>query len=294
VAIVGDWGTGDDGAKLLLRQIAEKKPDVVLHLGDVYYSGTEHEFQNYFCPVWQDTFGLEKVPWGGKPTKPTVPATFTLAGNHDMYAGGAPYYTNIDMLGQPASYFCLRNDNWQFIAMDTGLHDCNPVDQTVPTFLEDTELAWIKDKVNNAGKRQTVLLSHHQLFTSYEDIAGRFINDHLLAQLHDILPKVTVWFWGHEHNLVIYPPFIGVRARCIGHGSFPVAVDEVEKPKPQVPILPTALSPDDTGALFQHGYMIMDLAGATAKATYYQFDPVTQDEMEQFSEPIGATAAAAG
>jgi hypothetical protein len=31
VAIVGDWGTGQEAAKLVLRQISNKSPDVVIH-----------------------------------------------------------------------------------------------------------------------------------------------------------------------------------------------------------------------------------------------------------------------
>src|SRR5712671_1664555 len=41
VAIVGDWGTGQDDAKRVLAQIARKKPDIVIHLGDIYYSCTD-------------------------------------------------------------------------------------------------------------------------------------------------------------------------------------------------------------------------------------------------------------
>jgi hypothetical protein len=295
VALLADWGTGDDGARLLLRQIAEKNPDVVIHLGDVYYSGTDHEFQNYFYKIWQPTLGIEKVNWGDKPTAPTKPATFSLAGNHDMYAGGGPFYTALDMLGQPASYFCLRNDNWQFIAMDTGLHDSNPVDQTKPTFLEDTEVAWVKDKVANAGGRKTILLSHHQLFSTFEKIGGDAVNQALLKQLGDILPQVTAWFWGHEHNLVVYDEFQGVLGRCIGHGAFPVGVDELGKPNPQVPIQAIALAPDtEDGGLFQHGYVIIDLDGPAAQTTYYQFDAGSQDEVELLVENFGAAGQGGG
>jgi calcineurin-like phosphoesterase family protein len=291
VALLADWGTGDDGARFLLKQIASKKPDVVIHLGDVYYSGTEHEFQNYFYKIWQATFGIESVAWGSKPSKPTTPATFTLVGNHDMYAGGGPYYTTIDMLGQPASYFCLRNDDWQFIALDTGLHDSNPVAQTNPTFLKDEEVAWLKDKIANAGGRKTVLLSHHQLFSAFEQLGGSDTNQQLLQQVKDILPQVTVWFWGHEHNLVIFNQFQGVLARCIGHGAFPVAVDDVERANPGVPVQNIALAPDKDGALFQHGYVIFDIDGASARATYFQFDAVSQQEVEIHSESFGAGAA---
>jgi predicted phosphodiesterase len=293
VAIVGDWGTGDATAKLLLRQIAQKQPDVVIHLGDVYYSGTDHEFQNYFYSIWQEMFGLPLVKWGGKQNGLTKPATFTLVGNHDMYAGGQPYYTTIDMLGQPASYFCLRNKNWQFIAMDTGLHDHNPTAMSV-TFLEDTEVAWIKDKIQTADGRKTVLLSHHQLFTTFEDIGGQKINPKLEAQLHDILPQVTVWYWGHEHDFVIYPKFLNVLGRCIGHGAVPVGFDQVGTADPKVPFENFRLSADTDGGLFQHGYAIMELTDASATVKHYMFDPVSQDEVVLFTEnfPTGAVAAA--
>jgi len=285
VALLADWGTGNDAARLLLKQIAAKKPDVVIHLGDVYYSGTEHEYQNYFYKIWQPTFGIEKVSWGAKPAAPTIPATFTLAGNHDMYSGGQAYYTTIDMLGQPASYFCLRNDDWQFLAMDTGLNNSDPVENPTPPFLESTEVDWIKDKVANANGRKTVLLSHHQLFSHFETIAGGTTNQSLLGQLSAILPDVTAWFWGHEHNLVIYERFQGILARCIGFGGFPVTARELETPlSKEVPIEQVALSPEQNDNLLQHGYVLLDLDGKSAQATYYQFDPEALVETPVHSE----------
>ena len=289
IALVGDWGTGDAPAKLLLRQVAQKQPDVVIHLGDIYYSGTDHEFQNYFYGIWQNMFGLPPVAWGAKPAARSQPATFTLSGNHDMYAGGQSYYTTIDMLGQPASYFCLRNQNWQFIAMDTGLHDNNPTASSV-TFLEDSEVAWIKDKIQTAGGRKTVLLSHHQLFSTFENIgtAGNRINQKLQAQLQDVLPDVTVWYWGHEHDFVVYPKFMNVLARCIGHGAVPVGFAEIGGADPAIPFEPIRLAVDADGGLFQHGYAIMELDGPAATVTHYQFDPVSQDEAVIFTENFPA------
>jgi 3',5'-cyclic AMP phosphodiesterase CpdA len=294
IALVGDWGTGDTNARLLLRQIVDKKPDVVFHLGDVYYSGTEHEFQNYFYAIWQNMLGLTAVPWGGKAAGPTNPATFTLSGNHDMYAGGAPYYTTLDMLGQPASYFCLRNPKWQFIAMDTGLHDRNPLALSMTT-LEDSEVEWVRDKILNAGGRQTVLLSHHQLFTTFESIGAdkNRINQNLLGQLGDLLDKVTVWFWGHEHDFVVYPKFENVLGRCIGHASVPVASGQIGDADATVPFNAACrLALDANGGLFQHGYAIMQLDGLQAKVTYYQFDTESQDEVVLFEENFGQAMAA--
>jgi hypothetical protein len=286
VVLIGDWGTGQDGAKALLTRVAARNPDVVIHLGDVYYSGTQNEVQNYFYAIWQKVLGIPKVAWGSKLTDLNAkPATFHLTGNHDMYAGGEPYYTVIDMLGQPASYFCLRNDKWQFVAMDTGLHDSDPTKEGDPTFLEDTEVAWVTDKVNNAGGRKTVLLSHHQLFSTYEKIGGQSTNTKFLAQVQDILPKTTAWFWGHEHNLVIYKNFLNVLGRCIGHGAFPVSPDELSAANPDVAIESIALQKDAQG-FFQHGYVVMEIDGADAGVTYYQYDSENNSEISLFTEKL--------
>ena len=276
VAIVGDWGTGQATAKTVLSQIARKNPDVVIHMGDVYYSGTDFEMQNYFYNIWKESLDLTKT------------ATFTLSGNHDMFCGGAPYYKLIDQLGQPASYFCLRNDNWQFVAMDTGLHDSKP-EGNDPTYLEDTELAWVTDKIQNRGNRRTVLLSHHQLFAANEPICGKSVNAHLNQQLSSLLPNVDMWLWGHEHNLVIYEKYMGVLARCIGHGAFPVGLSEIPATPqfPEVPMVPLRLG--DDGVFFNHGYLIMDLAGNAATLSYYQD---TDEDQPQYTETIAATATA--
>jgi 3',5'-cyclic AMP phosphodiesterase CpdA len=271
IALVGDWGTGQAEAKTVLAQIARKNPDVVIHMGDIYYSGTDFEVQNYFYQIWQNTLDLTKT------------ATFTLSGNHDMFSGGGAYYKLLDQLGQPASYFCLRNDSWQFLAVDTGFNDSKP-GGTDPTFLHDAEVEWLADKIQNRGNRRTILLSHHQLFAAFEDICGKSVNAKLNSQLSPVLPEVDMWFWGHEHNLVIYEKYMGVLARCIGHGAFPIGMSEVPaKPKfPEVPVTATALG--NNGVFLNHGYVMIELAGTGASVAYYQ----DSDEDEpQFTEALG-------
>jgi len=154
IALIADWGTGEGPARHLLTEVGRQAPDVLIHLGDVYYSGTSREVQERFLAVCRETPGLD-IP------------IYSLSGNHDMYSGGQGYYWLLDQLGQPASYFCLRNDDWQLLAMDTGLHDADP--GTVIsnlTYLDERELAWQRDKIANAGGRKTILLSHHQLFSA--------------------------------------------------------------------------------------------------------------------------------
>jgi 3',5'-cyclic AMP phosphodiesterase CpdA len=272
VALVGDWGTGQDPAIKILAQIARKNPDVVIHMGDIYYSATQFEVDSYFYQIWSDALDLTKI------------ATYSLSGNHDMFSGGQPYYNLLDKLGQPASYFALRNAAWQLLAIDTGLNDRDPVG-TVPTFLQDTEVTWLQDKINQANGRKTILLSHHQLFSAFENIGGQAVNDHLYAQLSGMLPNLTVWFWGHEHSLVLYQKYLGVLARCIGHGAFPVGNGEspVTPKFPEIPVEPVRLDLDADQAFYNHGYVILDFDGPNAKASYYQeSDENTPEFVESF------------
>lgn len=287
VVIIADWGTGQPAAKALLAQVAAHKPDAVIHLGDVYYSGTHEEVQNYFYSIWQHTLGIPKVNWGEKLTDlKTGPATFHLPGNHDMYAGGGPYYDVIDMLGQPASYFALRNDYWQFVAMDTSLHDSNPVTVDDATTLDDKEVVWMQDKVNNAGGRKTMLLSHHQLFTAYDKIGGAAVNQNLLKATQDILPKVTAWLWGHEHNMVIYKEQMNVLGRCIGHGAFPVSQDPpCDLNFPEIGVEDVTLALDSSG-FYRHGYVLMEMNNADAHLSYIQYDADKNTENVLFQEDL--------
>ncbi len=68
-------------------------------------------------------------------------------------------------------------------------------------------------------------------------MGGNAVNQKLLPQVKDILPKQTTWFWDHEHNMVIYQRCQGILGRRIGHGSFPVSNTPPldANPNPDVP-----------------------------------------------------------
>src|SRR5258706_13696501 len=92
IGVAGDWGTGTESAYGVARELGSHAPDYTIHLGDVYYSGTSQEYQDYFLASW---------PRGTK-------GTFALNANHEMYSGGNGYFeTALKALRQPTSYFCL-------------------------------------------------------------------------------------------------------------------------------------------------------------------------------------------
>lgn len=275
VALIADWGTGMPDAQALLEQVATFSPHAVIHLGDIYYSGTPHEVRAHFLDVFARVFGT------------AGPRVLSLSGNHDRYSGGEGYRQLLEALGQPASYFCLRNRYWQLVGLDTGLHDFNPraLANTL-THLEEGEMAWLVDKLRNPGGRGSVLLSHHPLFSLASvghDASGRplALNENLQAPLAGVLERVALWFWGHEHNLHIYEPYAGLaRGRCIGAGAVPAMGGE-QLNEPIAGLRPASgeagpprrlagIRLSNDGLLDYHAYAVLTLQGPHLTARYYQ------------------------
>lgn len=282
IAFVADWGTGTPTARNVLRCIAEHQPDWFIHLGDVYYSGTQREMDENFLQIVRETL-------------PESVQVRALAGNHDLYAGGAGYYWLLDELGQQASYFCLRNDNWQILAVGAPPSKDAPKDalSNVPE-IDANEVAWHQHKLATAHGRKTVMLSHYPLFTAAGNI-GRTTDNRPLAVnpvLHDAfgpqLPQIDAWLWGHEHNLVVFDPYIGLeRGRCIGSGAIPVPL--LWEPYKQLPnlALPNGLteSPHSKheaqlghdGDHYHKGYCVLTLTGTKGELAYYEVEGLNGD-----------------
>ena len=82
IALLADWGTGTGRARDVLEGIRSLAPDILIHLGDVYYSGTPTEYKKAFIDPICEILG---------PDRAALPV-FALSGNHDMYCGGLGYY----------------------------------------------------------------------------------------------------------------------------------------------------------------------------------------------------------
>ena len=300
IAMLGDWGTGTQSAITMLRQVKQQQPDILVHLGDVYYSGTADECQRNFRAIIDDVFDRpnHQLP------------VFNMAGNHDMYSGGQGFYDLLRVLNPPpldqkASFFCLRTTNkaWQFLAMDTGLHDFDPLAVTdVVTFIDPAEEAWHLRRLNEIKESggQTILLSHHQLFSAFSAIgpeqADGFrspCNPKLLTTFNKFQASapIAAWFWGHEHNLCIYEPYAELaKGRCIGHGAVPVMTSQnpyvTQTDIKNAPALVPATQLGVNDRVYAHGYTMISLdpAGGPAKAQYYS---TTAPETPMYEEMLG-------
>ena len=219
IGLAADWGTGSDSASRVAEQIHAAAPDVTIHMGDVYYSGTNEEYRDFFL-------GEDDWPRGRL-------GSYAMNGNHEMYSGGEGYFDlALPALKQQASYFCLENAHWRVLALDTGYYA-----RTVP-FLElllrglirlhRDNRHWLDQVVfdDPTDRRPVILLSHHQWFSAFEAGYGSIVRG-----LEPYLDRVLLWLWGHEHRFAGYAPFapsatVKVRARCIGHGGMPVEVSD--------------------------------------------------------------------
>jgi len=208
IAVVGDWGGGNEAAQAVAAQITQIRPDHVIHLGDVYYSGTPKETKERFLKFWPKPGGAGR--------------SFALNSNHEMYGGGYGYFDlTLPEFQQPASYFSLANKTWRFIGLDTGYdeHDLHP-----------PQTEWLAAQLQE-DNRKTILLSHHQLFSAYESTdAGK-----LQSKVQPFLNagQIYGWIWGHEHLAVAYKDYMGIKAICLGNGCFPY---NPPTSQPQVPV----------------------------------------------------------
>jgi hypothetical protein len=171
--------------------------ELVLHLGDIYYSGTANETTQRFLDVWPAKAG--KI-------------SRALNGNHEMYSGGHAYFdTILPRFEQRSSYFALQNTHWLLIGLDTAHTD---------HALDAEQVRWVNSVLQQAHGRRLILFSHHQPFSRLGEQGPN-----LLTALADLLESrvITAWYWGHEHDCVIHDrhPRFALLGRCIGNGGIP-------------------------------------------------------------------------
>lgn len=215
VAVIGDWGTGEEDAKVLLEAVMAHSPDVILHLGDIYEAGLPVEIEEYFVKPINEVCGN------------TRPPIFTIPGNHEYFSGAKGYFELIDVLNggstsdwhQEASFFCLRSDDgkYQFLGADSGL-DC--IKHSSCPHLLPSEIDWHRARIAEfSGK--TVFMTHHQ-FTAVDhkinrDVYGHpsdygFFNRHFVDAFNQTIPgtsetyldRIDLWLWGHAHWFVSF------------------------------------------------------------------------------------------
>lgn len=228
VAIVGDWGTGKYGkhggpAVAVMNGIEALNPDFVIHLGDVYYAGTDSEEDDNLLDLWPEKFGSEQ--------------SFTLNSNHEMYDGANGYFDNALKAGGPfnaqnqTSYFAIRHGKWLFLGLDSAFYADAKKLYRNPGIggMEGDQATWIQHNFKDQDPEKVIVLTHHTP-VSY---SGDTLNDpdkptglwnEVYTALGNSVPGA--WYFGHSHNAVVYSENSatgkkGCKARLAGHGAIP-------------------------------------------------------------------------
>jgi len=244
IAVIGDWGTGAyvadgsyDPASLVMQTLEKLDPDYVIHLGDVYYAGTDDrlppgEESKNFLKMWPASFN-------GR--------SFTLNSNHEMYGGAQGYFdialNRPDTTQSPFSmqngysFFALEFGPWVLVGIDAAYHD--------PSFLymqggigsedtngNDAQLQFLKQVAAQYPGKKFIVFSH-QTGMSTDGTAieedGK-LQYPLLSQLQQTGITPDYWYWGHVHLGLVYGKQSAITratggrtlARCVGHSAIPI------------------------------------------------------------------------
>src|SRR6266478_4703370 len=141
IALLADWGTGLYGAPASAKCILATKPKLthVIHLGDVYYSGTEREIDGRFSAFWPSVDGATNRACNS---------------NHEMYSGGHGYFEKtLKRFNQKASYFASENKDWLLAGLDSAYEEHS---------LTQDQLGWLSLILKDPARahKKLVLLSH--------------------------------------------------------------------------------------------------------------------------------------
>jgi hypothetical protein len=220
IALFSDWGTGYYHSRYIARHVVHLGVAQAVHLGDVYYTGTSSQFEEQFTPPLLEV--MKAMP------------LYAMNANHEMDSHGIPYLeflalkrqlggeTGYSPQPQETSYFCLANDAYQVVGIDTAFFDNGRYKKKI---LRD----WLRARLEHGRDtgKVTVLLSQNEPYgpSGGDSIAARELRDLYTEDLGDWAKEglIHAWFWGDEHYAALYEPgdevpFVG---SCIGHGGYP-------------------------------------------------------------------------
>lgn len=279
IALFSDFGTGSYHSRYIAAQIEALSPDYAIHLGDVYYAGREHEFQQNFDGPLNPLLSKMQV--------------FTMNSNHEMLSRGEYYFKYLQKKkalkqDQEGSYFCIRSDRYQIIGLDTAYHEDGRHNN--PALAQ-----WFAARMKEGTDKKliTILLTPNEVYELgtpgttklYEDIKQQLGNG-----------KIFLWFWGNTHYCTFFDPSpqTPFYASCIGHAGFPVERDKIVHQKGQNDKIVGSFRPPakwvDTGYRFNKdirpdlansGFVLLTLEKDSVKLQY--LDWLNRADMPEFT-----------
>lgn len=289
IVLVGDWGSHMTDNVAMLRQALKRfKPDAIMHLGDIYYSGTAFECKRNVLDVMDGLvkeLGLQRPPF------------FTVPGNHEYYSGGAAFY---DMIGkintgiagarQRASYLPAHGERQ--VAIPRHGHR---LQRPCPRPVGRSGAAGLRSGVAHRQAQDISRLDDPavapQLFSANSPInksgARPFVNESLLGTFSPFFDRIGAWFWGHEHNLVMFKDgqFGLKRGRLVGCSAFQSGEHEdpyeIKFPDvayiDQMPQLGFSPFGPALQQYYNHAFALLEVSPAKIDVSYFEYPSWDRD-----------------
>jgi hypothetical protein len=206
VAMMADFGCGLYHARAIAKQLEAKQYPYVFHLGDVYYGGSQAEFDANYTSVLDGTMKHSLL--------------FSLPENHELYGGGIAYHKFLrdnraaGRTVQAGSYFCVRFARHQIIGIDVNWNGRQ-------RFVHDGSRAWLEDVIEQGDGLTTILVTGSAPYIYGQNATTRLYDD--LEHWH-AKGRFAMWLWGDDHYCAVFERdeikanFCG---SCVGHGGFP-------------------------------------------------------------------------
>lgn len=285
IVFLSNWANNSISSIEVLRAIKKLKPDYLIHIGNVYYSGTVHEhLDNLITPL--NSLGCRK---------------FILPGVHSYYSGTLGVDYALRSIGQNAPYFSLYNKHLQIEGLDTSYHNSK-----FKVFYHDSDpsiTSWHNHRVKIAkvNGRRIFFVSYHSpvsIKKPLDEIDGDrvCVNKKLIGQFKGTIDDLDGWFFSQERSFDLMEPYVVddhviVRPRLIGNSSavylsedltgYPGDFDLIDDRHP-IPISMN-IFPSRYTTMLNPTYTVMKVNAKRIKITYYE---LPQKELGIYSPPI--------
>ena len=180
-AVVGDSRDGEKVSTRLLEKILERKPDFIIHLGDMIAKPDEKE--------WEHFFDL---------SRPITVPFFPVAGNHDVgiTRRGEEMYRRQFLLPEGKAHYSFRAGGVVFIILNS---------EKGKGRISDEQLQWLREILESANHTFKLIFLHRPLFLPADNFKrgggmDKYPSDR--DQLHQLFlkAKMNAIFAGDDHR----------------------------------------------------------------------------------------------